>query len=219
MRPSDYPEVAPSVVGWKIILTAHSTSPGAVHRALPRGEGATRARGRGFTLVELLTVVAIVGILAVIALASFRKQTGGSRSGEAFAMIQSIRAAEERHRAENLTYLDVSRSGQWFPDDPKGRSPRTQRSFYSPAHADYGTWMTLNPAVIGPVEFGYLVNAGPPTTPMTPPAVSQTGFAWPAAGDHWFVIQASADADGNGVVAFFMASSIRADVYHQNDGE
>jgi hypothetical protein len=32
-------------------------------------------------------------------------------------------------------------------------------------------------------------------------------------GEHWYVIQAIADADGDGVYAKFVASSIRADVY------
>ncbi len=133
-------------------------------------------------------------------------------------MIQSIRAAEERYKAENLTYLDVSTGSSWFPAAPAGR---TKRFFYgNTAHNDFARWRLLNPAVTGQVEFGYLVNAGPPTVAMTPPAVPVPNFAWPANNtEHWYVIQAAADANSDGVFAFFMSSFMKADVYQQNDGE
>lgn len=166
--------------------------------------------------MELLTVVAIVGMMAVLAVGSFRKRVSGSRTGEALAMVQAIRAAEERYKAENLRYLNVSSKDDWFPSKPTNK---TRRSFYPAAHADLAKWKTLNPAVIGPSEFGYLVNAGPPSGAMTPPAEAVAGFAWPNNSEHWFVIQAIADGNGDGVHAFFLASSLKADVYRQNEGE
>jgi len=171
---------------------------------------------RAFTLVELLAVVTIVGILAVIAVASFRKRMLGSRSTEAFAMVQSIRSAEDRYKAENLTYLDVSAAG-WFPAAPAGR---VKRAFYDTGHADFANWRLLNPTVIGPVEFGYRVNAGAPGVAMTAPAIAVTGLTWPnPTTEYWYVIQAAADADQDGVFAYFLSSSMKADVYQQNDGE
>lgn len=175
-----------------------------------------RHLSRGFTLVELLAVVTIVGILALISLASFRKHALGSRSTEALAMIQSIRSAEERYKSENLTYLNVSTGANWFPAVSVGR---VKRSFYDSSHADFARWRLLNPAVTGPVEFGYLVNAGAPGVAMTPPQVPVTGFAWPASTEHWYVIQASADGNSDGVRAFFMSSHIKADIFRQDEGE
>lgn len=185
---------------------------------------------RGFTLVELLTVVTIVSVMAVIGLAALRNRVFGSKSTEALAMIQSIRVAEERWKAENLQYLDASPSGSWFPADPRVDTKATKRSFFVAAgtHSDAARWAALRPVVSGPVEFGYLVNAGMPSTSMTTPAV--TSIEWPPPcnattsppacnGEHWYVIQAVADLDHDGVPAYFLASHLKGDVFRLNEGE
>src|SRR5690349_13572444 len=61
---------------------------------------------RGFTLVELLTVVVITGVLATLAFASLRAHVSAAWGAEALNMMQSIRAAEERWRSEHMMYLD-----------------------------------------------------------------------------------------------------------------
>ena len=63
-----------------------------------------RAQSHGFTLVELLTVVAITGVLATIATFMVRKHFADAKTTEAVAIIQSIRAAQESRRAETGTY-------------------------------------------------------------------------------------------------------------------
>ena len=181
---------------------------------------------RAFTLVELMVVVAIVGVLATIGVASFRSRVFGSKTSEALAMIQSIRAGEERWRGENLTYLNVTRTATWYPATPAGR---TKRAFYNAGtcgmpipDTDDCRWKLLNPTGLGPTEFGFMVTAGVPGTAMTAPDTKArpTGWiGWPTNGDNWFVIQAIADADGDGVYAKFVASSIRGDVYRENEGE
>jgi len=181
---------------------------------------------RAFTLVELMVVVVIVGVLAMIGVASFRSRIFGSKTSQALAMIQSIRAAQERWRADNLTYLNVTRTATWYPASPAGR---TKRSFYNSGvcgvpmpDTDDCRWKLLNPTAVGGTEFGFMVTAGPPGTAMTEPdpLARPTGWtSWPANGDNWFVIQAIADADGDGVYAKFVASSIRGDVYRENEGE
>jgi prepilin-type N-terminal cleavage/methylation domain-containing protein len=191
-------------------------------KAIPRRHPGERA----FTLVELMTVVVIVGVLATIGLASFRSRIFGSKTSEALAMIQSIRAAEERWRGENLTYLNVTRTATWYPATP---AARTKRAFFNagtcgvPApDTDDCRWKLLNPTGLGPTEFGFMLTAGAPDTTMTQPdakARPTSWSDWPANGDNWFVVQAIADADGDGVYAKFVASSIRGDVYRENEGE
>ena len=174
-----------------------------------------------------MVVVIIMGVLATIGIASFRNQIFGSKATEAFAMVQSIRAAEERWKAENMRYLNVSTSATWYPAKPTGR---TKRAFFTsaggcvpdPAPSQDCRWKLLNPTIPGPVQFGYQVNAGAPSEAMTTldADATPTGWSgWPANGDHWYVIQAIADADGDGVYAKFVASSLRADVFRENDGE
>src|SRR5262249_42342275 len=159
-----------------------------------------------FTLVELMVVVVIVSVLATIGIASFRSRIFGSKTSEALAMIQSIRAAQERWRAENLTYLNVTRTGNWYPAMP---TARTKRAFFNSGacgvpmpDTDDCRWKLLNPTGLGSTEFGFMVTAGAAGTAMTAPDPKATPTEWtnwPANGDNWFVIQAIADADGDGV--------------------
>ena len=177
-----------------------------------------------------MTVVAIVSILAVIGLVALRNRVFGSKSTEALAVMQSIRVAEERWKAENMQYLDASPAGNWFPADPRLDSKATKRNFFVGvgAHADAALWTSLRPVISAPVEFGYLVNAGPPSVSMKTPAI--TSIDWPPPcnattappacnGEHWYVIQAVADLDHDGVPAYFLASHLKGDIYRQNEGE
>jgi type IV pilus assembly protein PilE len=61
-------------------------------------------RCRGFTLIELMIVVAIVGILSVLAYPSFQDYLRKSRRGEALSSLMSIHLNQEKHRANNPQY-------------------------------------------------------------------------------------------------------------------
>lgn len=58
----------------------------------------------GFTLVELMIVVAIVGILAAIALPSYKKYVQESRRVEAQAQMLDLQQKEEKWRINNTSY-------------------------------------------------------------------------------------------------------------------
>lgn len=60
----------------------------------------------GFTLIELMITVAIVGILASIAYPSYLSQVLKSRRSEAVAMISQIQQAQERWRANCPFYAN-----------------------------------------------------------------------------------------------------------------
>lgn len=65
----------------------------------------------GFTLIELMITVAIVGILAAIALPSYQNSVMKSRRGDAKSDLLGLANAMERHFTVNNTYCGAASGG------------------------------------------------------------------------------------------------------------
>ena len=164
-------------------------------------------------------MVVITGILASVGFASLRKQVNAAWQAEGLNMVQSIRAAEERWRAEHMMYLDVSTAGSWYPTDPRTTPGQLNAFFYTPGsgdHIDQAAWFALRPAVSGGVRFGYLVNAGYAGGTMTAASSPGPAVTWPTPPDNWFVIQAIGDTDGDRACVYYRASSLSGEVFVQD---
>jgi prepilin-type N-terminal cleavage/methylation domain-containing protein len=59
---------------------------------------------RGFTLIELIIVVTIIGILAMIAIPAYVGQQKRAARTEAYANLENLRLLEEQYFAENGCY-------------------------------------------------------------------------------------------------------------------
>lgn len=61
-------------------------------------------RQSGFTLLELMIVVAIIGILAAIAIPQYNQYTNKSRINEAFNTLSDLRVRMEQYYQDNKQY-------------------------------------------------------------------------------------------------------------------
>jgi type IV pilus assembly protein PilE len=76
---------------------------------------------KGFTLIELMIVVAIVGILAAIAYPSYQEHVRKSRRADAQTAILELAQFMERHYTSNGKYLTAANAAPVLPftESPK----------------------------------------------------------------------------------------------------
>ncbi len=79
---------------------------------------------KGFTLIELMIVVAIIGILAAIAIPNFIKFQARSKQSEAKANLKSLFTAERSFFQEKDSYADLMSTCGFSPE-------RGNRYYYS----------------------------------------------------------------------------------------
>jgi len=68
-------------------------------------------RAKGFTLMELMIVVAIISIIATIAYPSYQNSVKKARRGDAKGAMEGLAQAMERHFTANNTYLGAGTTG------------------------------------------------------------------------------------------------------------
>lgn len=72
----------------------------------------TRTR-TGFTVLELMLVVGIIGVIAMIAIPNFISYQARSRRSEAFTNLAALARSQIAFQAEKNSFHD---SGVWYPD-------------------------------------------------------------------------------------------------------
>lgn len=66
---------------------------------------------QGFTLIEVMIVVAIVGILAAVAYPSYQEHVKSARRAEAQSALMGLASAMERHFTVNNSYKGAGAGG------------------------------------------------------------------------------------------------------------
>jgi prepilin-type N-terminal cleavage/methylation domain-containing protein len=175
------------------------------------GVGARRSHQRqGFSLLELMTVVTIVGVLSAVAIPTFSDYVYKARTAEATEFLGVIRLREESYRAEFGVYC-ASLASAASPaivsslDDHTNLvpNPDTTKKNAKPFVAT-SQWNQLGARPTGPVRFGYGVAAGSPSE-------VPTALGWTTANaDFWFVGRAVGDLDADGeFITFEMYSATK----------
>jgi prepilin-type N-terminal cleavage/methylation domain-containing protein len=155
----------------------------------------------GFTLIELMMVVAILGILAVVAIPRYISYVHKAKTSEAVGFLSEIKARQESYRADFGEYCNVS-EGKWTTSDyyPAGKPTNVPRPWDTTSTMGK-RWAQLGASPPGgTVLFSYLSNAGAPGT-KPPGGMGYSGT------DFWFVSRALADLDNDNVTVMFESYS------------
>jgi type IV pilus assembly protein PilE len=71
---------------------------------------------RGFTLIELMIVVAVIGILATIAYPSYQDSIRQARRIEAQSVMLDIQLLQEKYRVNHVSYGSLADLGSFSSD-------------------------------------------------------------------------------------------------------
>ena len=117
-----------------------------------------RKRNGGFTLIELMIVVAIIGVLASVAIPSFVNYQLTSKRSEAYANLASLAKSQKAYFAEFNEFVAVAAE----PSFTLGASPTKTKRDSTPINAAFAT-VGWTPE--GDVFFDY--DTATPTDPLT----------------------------------------------------
>lgn len=182
-----------------------------------RAKNCTHATG--FTLVELMIVVSILGILAALSIVSFRRYFRRAKVQEAYSNLSQIRQRQETYRSEFNQYADVAGNGANTGSIALALGAAGQRPASAPSQntAQWGAstandpWDQLGVRITGNLYYRYNTTSGP--AGVAPATGGGLGYSSAPNQDAWFIAHAYGDLDGDGITTLFEAFSMVPTVY------
>ncbi len=165
---------------------------------------------RGFTLIELMIVVAIIAVLAAIVIPGWFRESSKAKHGtEVSGMFSELTVKLEQYKIETGAYPTTA--------GPCPASPSASGvDFAATCAIASSVWETLRIAPPNAkVHCSYTLTGGPSTiAPVLP-----TGFSMTAPSTAWWFTVAECDMDNSGGVnATFFQSSMDTKIQKLNEG-
>ncbi len=170
-------------------------------------------RQAGFTLIEMLIVVALIGVLAAVAISAFSKQARKAKGGEASAMFAAVRIAQEQYHLENGVYISTG-TGE---TDVHPMTPGKSRQTILPLPSSWGSLKLKLPEEN--VYCGYVSIAGRGGDGTGLGAKAAEFGLTVAPTTDWYYILARCDLDGSTTRdSYYFTWSGDTRVQKQNEG-
>jgi len=141
---------------------------------------------RGFTLVEVMLAVAVVGALAIIAVPTFFRESRKMRGKtEVTTMFAELATKEDQYKVLTSSYLSATACPT---------SPNVAGQDATGCVASGQPWDTLKVALPQPkLSCSYAITAGASGTTPSPPSP----FTMSTPSGAWFYVVATCDMDGS----------------------
>ena len=172
---------------------------------------AARTNRAGFTLIELMIVVVIVGILATVAIASYKRFSRRARVQEAIAFLGDVRIKQESYYQTYHRYVSSgNNSSDWWPKNLNWKNLNNAWGIDCTKAGDrlaHPGWCSLGAGFSSAqtVDFQFVVVGRNPASPVTP----ATKYIKNAKRDWWYA-RARADFDGDGQYSdIYLSSEMR----------
>ena len=191
-------------------------------------------RDGGFTLIEMMIVVAIIAALAAVAIVAYTRHIRSSRLVEAYNMVAKVQALQENYFRNYGTYCNASTSskkcseaGSTVTFHPSNTNNQLELKAWNPGSTVPGFGVNqLGMATVdkGSTYFNYASPAGIGPTYALFGDASTTGCA---ANVPWYYVKARADMDNSGGACLAASknctevwvSSVRREVVVVNRGK
>jgi type IV pilus assembly protein PilE len=164
---------------------------------------------RGFTLIELMIAVAVIGILAWIAIpAFFSESKRGKARSEVAAMFAELQTKESQYRLDNTSYLSAVACPA---------APNINGQIASSCNAAGGPWRDLRVQLPESTLYcSYTITAGAAGTTPAPP--SPFNIAPDVHGMSWYYITAECDMDASATNAQYFTCSWDTKILSAHEG-